>query len=284
MFAKAGTYEWLEQLGLPRSIESQIRPLLEQTSGVILFAGPAGSGKTTTIYSCMREIAAATNGARSLVSVEDPVEVVVPGVAQSQINEAAEFDLATAIRAMMRQDPEVIMVGEIRDRSTADAVFQAALTGHLVLTTFHASDAIGAVSRLLDMNSEPYLLRSAVRAVVSQRLLRKLCSCRSERAVEDADKLAGEFERLYEPLGCDQCNGTGYLGRFPVAEIVSPNNTEAGQAILKRAATSELREIATANGMVSQFSRAISAVRDGETSLSEVYRVFGRHDEGAAAD
>ena len=276
LFAEAGRFEWLEQLGLPEPIERSLRPLLEQTSGVVLFVGPAGSGKTTTIYSCLREIAAGTNGTRSLVSVEDPIEVVVPGVAQSQVSESAGFGLSAALRAMMRQDPEVIMVGEIRDRETAEAVFQASLTGHLVLSTFHAGSATGAIGRLLDMGIEPYLLRSSVRAIVSQRLLRRLCACATQRDVQPGEFPAEpKLEHISEPAGCETCSGTGYLGRIPVAEMLCPDDTAAGRAILSRTDTAELQSIALANGLVSQRERAIEAVASGATSLAEVFRVFG---------
>lgn len=277
LFAEAGQYQWLEQLSLPETVETSLRPLLEQTSGVILFTGPAGSGKTTTIYSCMREIAATTNGMRSLVSIEDPVEVVVPGVAQSQVNPSSGFDLASALRAMMRQDPEVIMVGEIRDRETSEAVFQAALTGHLVLTTFHAGNATGAVGRLLDMGIEPYLLRSAVRAVVSQRLLRRLCDKCSAPCDVSTEEVAllKEIGTVRKATGCDACKGTGYRGRLAVAEILKPDDSEAGRAILSRTDTAQLQAVALENGLVAQQQLAINAVASGETSIEEVYRVFG---------
>ena len=275
LFAEAGRFEWLEQLGLPDGVESRTRERLERTSGVIVFSGPAGSGKTTTIYSCLREIAAATNGSRSLVSVEDPIEVVLPEVAQSQVNDSAGFDLTAALRAMMRQDPEVIMVGEIRDADTAEAVFQAALTGHLVLTTFHAGSATGAVSRLLDMGLEPYLLRSAVQGVISQRLMRRLCACSEMRPLEANTVLGESLEQAGMAVGCESCGGTGYSGRVLVAEMLCPDDSETGRAILSRTDTAELQKIAIDGGMVSQRSCAMQLVRDGVTSVDEVFRVFG---------
>ena len=275
LFAEAGRFEWLEQLRLPTEVESRLRELLELTSGVILFSGPAGSGKTTTIYSCLRELAAATNGARALVSIEDPVEVVVPQVSQSQVDETAGFDLTTALRAMMRQDPEVIMVGEIRDASTAEAVFQAALTGHLVLTTFHAGNSTGAIGRLLDMGIEPYLLRSAVQGVVSQRLVRRLCSCSTKRAVEPGEFPDEQVTEIARAVGCETCGGTGYSGRTLVAEMLCPDESEAGRAILSRTDTAELESIAQRAGMVSQRTRAMELVRNGVTTFEEILRVFG---------
>lgn len=268
LFAEAGRYEWIEQLGLPEDIQQRLRPMLDETSGVLMFAGPAGSGKTTTIYSCLREIVASTAGARSVVSIEDPVEVVVPGVSQSQVNATAGFDLAAALRAMMRQDPEVIMVGEIRDRETAEAVFQAALTGHLVLTTFHAGSAVGAVSRLLDMGIEPYVLRSTVKAVLAQRLLRRLCSCAGAKPPSD--------DGGQQPAGCPECKDTGYRGRMPIAEMLVPDeDPETSRAILSRTDTARLHSIALASGMLSQRARADEAVQAGLTSRGEMFRIFG---------
>ncbi len=164
MFAASDRYARLDDLGLPETISGTLRRLLGETSGMIVLSGPAGSGKTTTLYACLREIVAVTAGSRSLATLEDPIEVAVPGVSQSQVNPAAGFTLETGLRSLMRQDPEVIGVGEIRDRATAEVAFQASLTGHLVLTTFHAGSAAGALGRLADMGLEPYLLRSGLRS------------------------------------------------------------------------------------------------------------------------
>src|SRR5918997_3318745 len=177
LFAASGRLTRLNDLGLTAEILQVLRRLLGATSGAVLFSGPAGSGKTTTLYACLRELVAATEGRRSLATLEDPVEVAVAGVAQSQVNLSAGFDLETGLRSLLRQDPEVIAIGEIRDRATAEVAFQASLTGHLVLSTFHAGSAAGAVGRLADMGIEPYLLRSGILAIVSQRLVRKLFDC-----------------------------------------------------------------------------------------------------------
>ena len=184
LFGGSRRYQRLEDLGLPDDVLEPLRTLLGETSGAILVSGPAGSGKTTTLYACLRELARQTAGQRSLVSIEDPIEVAVEGVAQSQVRPAAGLDLAVGLRFLMRQDPEVIMVGEIRDRATAEAALQASLTGHLVLSTFHAGSAAETVGRLLDMAVEPYVLRSGLLAVVNQRLLRRLCEC--AEATDDA--------------------------------------------------------------------------------------------------
>jgi hypothetical protein len=182
LFAGPGRFLRPEDLGLPPEIRATLGRLLGETSGAILLAGPAGSGKTTTIYACLRELVAASAGTRSLATLEDPIEVAVPGVAQAQVNPAAGFDLGAGLRSLLRQDPEVIAVGEIRDRATAEVAFQAALTGHLVLSTFHAGSAAGVVGRLSDMGIEPYVLRSGVRAIICQRLVRTLCGLRPRGA------------------------------------------------------------------------------------------------------
>ena len=156
---------------------SRLRKILDETSGALLITGPAGSGKTTTAYACLREAVRQSKGGRSIVTLEDPIEVALSGVAQSQVNPRAGFDLAAGLRSLLRQDPEVILVGEMRDAETAGVAFQAALTGQLVLTTFHAGSSAGAISRLLDMGLEPYVLRSGIQAVICQRLVRKLCQC-----------------------------------------------------------------------------------------------------------
>ena len=159
LFAASGRYLRLDDLGLPPDVRDALGRALGETSGAILLSGPAGSGKTTTIYACLRELVDASAGRRSLVTLEDPIEVAVDGVTQSQVNAPAGFDLATGLRSLLRQDPEVIVVGEVRDRTTAEVAFQASLTGHLVLSTFHAGSASGAVARLSDMGIEPYLIQ-----------------------------------------------------------------------------------------------------------------------------
>ena len=177
LFAAEDRYLYLADLGLPAEIETALHRHVHETSGAILLTGPAGSGKTTTAYACLREIVRSSQGRRSIVTLEDPIEMALPGVSQSQVQPAAGFTLATGLRSLMRQDPEVILVGEIRDAETVQTVFQAALTGHLVISTFHAGSAAGAISRLLDMGIEPYLLTSGLRAVLHQRLVRRLCEC-----------------------------------------------------------------------------------------------------------
>ncbi|HIQ20063.1 MAG TPA: type II/IV secretion system protein [Planctomycetes bacterium] len=277
LFGGSQRYRRLDDLGLPEDILTTLRRLLRATSGAILVTGPAGSGKTTTVYACLRELARDAEPQRSLVSVEDPIEVAVEGVSQSQIDPKVDLDLATAIRFMLRQDPEVIMVGEIRDRATAEAAFGASLTGHLLLTTFHAGSAAEGIGRLLDMGIEPYLLRSGLLAIVCQRLLRALCCCAELTDAPEA-RLGLPVGAVCVPAGCEVCAGTGYQGRFVVAEMLVPERTELGRAILSRSDAARLEQLAIQAGMVTRWERACEAVRAGKTSPAEVRRVLGFND------
>ena len=276
-FAGSGRYERLDDLALPEDVLGPLRRLLGETSGAVLVVGPAGSGKTTTVYACLRELAAREDVKRSLVSLEDPIEVAVPGVAQSQVNSTVGLDLATGLRFLMRQDPEVIMVGEIRDRATAAAAFQASLTGHLMLSTFHAGSAAEAISRLSDMGIEPYLLRSGVLAILCQRLVRRLCKC-SRPTDEPEARLGLPVEEVRLPVGCEACGGTGYRGRFVLVEMLTAEPTELGRAILSRSDTATLQQLAVDGGMTSRWQRAYQAVQSGLTSPAEIRRTLGCSD------
>ncbi len=178
MFASPRRFLRMIDLGLPDSVRLDFERLLDETSGAIVLSGPAGSGKTTTIYACLRELTVRARGQRSLATLEDPIEAAVPGVAQAQVNAAAGLTLESGLKSLLRQDPEVIAIGEIRDKTTAEIALQAALTGHLILTTFHAGSACEVIGRFLDMGIEPYVVRSGLRAVVAQRLVRRLCEWR----------------------------------------------------------------------------------------------------------
>ncbi len=274
LFAGAHRYQRLDDLGMPDDVIGPLRQLLGETSGAIITTGPAGCGKTTTIYACLREIAGRDHAARSLVSLEDPIEVAVDGVAQAQVNPVVDLDLATGLRFLMRQDPEVIMVGEIRDRPTAEAAFQASLTGHLLLSTFHAGSAAEAISRLSDMGIEPYLLRSGLLAILSQRLVRRLCEC--SRVSDDPDARLGlPVEQVRVPVGCNGCAQTGYRGRTVLVEMLRSQRTELGRAILSRSDAAALERLAIEAGMVTRWDRAYEALREGVTSPAEVRRVLG---------
>lgn len=278
LFGAAAQYQLLDELGLPDEVLDRTRRLLAETSGAILITGPAGSGKTTTLYACLRELVQAAGGIRNIVTLEDPVEVEIPQVAQSQVNEAAGFNLATGLRSILRQDPEVIMVGEIRDRVTAEVALQASLTGQLVLSSFHAGSAAGALSRLSDMGIEPYILRSGILAVISQRLVRRLCHCS-----RDADRpeafLGLAVRHARTAVGCDECAHTGYRGRTVLAEMLVADAGAVGQAILARADAAALERSAVEAGMVSRWDRAARAIEVGITSPAEVRRVLGFSDQ-----
>ncbi|MEZ6058769.1 MAG: GspE/PulE family protein [Planctomycetaceae bacterium] len=274
LFATTGEFQHLEQLGLPADIEATLRDLLQQTSGVVLLTGPSGSGKTTTVYACLRELVRLSGVTRSLMTLEDPIEVEVPGVTQSQVRPSAGFDLATGLKSMMRQDPDVIMVGEIRDPGTAESVFQAALTGHLVLTTFHAGSSVEAITRLLEMGIEPYLIRSSLKAVVCQRLLRRACPvCHFGDSEESADKISAAG---HPSTGCQTCSGTRFHGRFVTGELLDPNVPEFARSVLEREDAKRLQLIAEESGMTTLRQRAEAAVRDRLTLPEEVFRVLGR--------
>jgi len=274
LFVGSGSYRYIEDLGLPPDLDEELRRCLNQTSGALLVSGPAGTGKTTTLYACLRNLLRDATHPRSLCTLEDPVEALVPGAAQSAIKPDAGFDYATALRSLMRQDPEVIMVGEIRDRPTAETVFQASLTGQLVLTSFHAGSAAEAVGRLFDLGVEPYLLRSGLLGVLSQRLVRRLCGCaRPATSAEDALGLAVTRCRL--PHGCERCGQTGYSGRLLLAEALNPRLPELGRAILTRTDSDALEQAAVAAGMQTILQRAVTAVDAEQTSPVEVRRVLG---------
>jgi type II secretory ATPase GspE/PulE/Tfp pilus assembly ATPase PilB-like protein len=264
LFAGGERYVTLVDLGWPADVTDSVSRCLDQTAGALILTGPAGSGKTTSIYACLRKLVAGTAGGRNLVTLEDPVEVVIPGVTQSQVNPAAGFTLTSGLRSLLRQDPDVIVVGEIRDRETATVAFQGALSGHLLLTTFHAGDCCQALARLADLGIEPYLLRSGLLGLVSQRLVRCLCEC----AVPGSDGTR-------EPVGCEECVGLGYRGRLLLAEWLDPRHAALGRAILDRAEVNILRSAARESGTITLNQRAANAVREGLTSRQEVFRALG---------
>jgi type II secretory ATPase GspE/PulE/Tfp pilus assembly ATPase PilB-like protein len=258
----------LNQLGLAPELRTGLVDLLREREGAILLTGPSGSGKTTTIYACLRYLVRTQGWGRHIVTIEDPVERVIEGISQSQVRPGTEFDFARGLRSLLRQDPEVIMIGEVRDRETAETAIQAALTGHLVFSTLHAGSACGVVSRLLDMGIEPYLLTSALKGVLNQRLLRRLCeACRCENGSE------------WVAPGCERCTGTGYRGRVLVAELLRLEEA-LRRAILDRSDTRTLEAAAAQGARQSIGDAADQAVAAGLTSLHEVERVFGPRPNG----
>lgn len=281
IFSEQRLFRMLHDLGLPPELRQAWQTELLETSGLLLVAGPAGSGKTTTLYASLRQLVGHAGGPpdqqqrqRSIVSLEDPVEVVVPGVAQAPIDAAAGFDFACALRSVMRQDPEVIMIGEIRDQPTAVAAYTASLTGHLVLSSFHAGRATEALSRLADMGIEPYMLRSGTRAILCQRLVRRLCECKAP--TREADSLLNlPLAEAFQPVGCPACNGTGYQGRLPLAELLTMVTGEFARQVLARADTNELERHAREVGMKTCWEYAVEMARAGITSPGEIRRVLG---------
>ena len=211
----------LDHLGMPPAIEALYRAALAEPNGIVLVTGPTGSGKTTTLYAGLRQL---NDGARNILTVEDPVEYAVDGVGQTQVNPKVGLTFAAGLRAILRQDPDVVMVGEIRDRETADIAVQASLTGHLVLSTVHTNDAVGAITRLRDMKIEPFLLASSLRAVIAQRLVRRLCRACRQPVQADAALIAllglDSDAIVYEAKGCRECGNSGYKGRIGVFEAV----------------------------------------------------------------
>ena len=274
LFGTSDQFCWPADLGLPDDLLPNLLALLHETGGAILITGPAGSGKTTTAYACLRELQRDAGCGKSLVTLEDPIESVLPGVSQSPVNRTAGFDYATGLRSLMRQDPDVILVGEIRDRETAETVFQACLTGHLVMSTFHAGSAAEAISRLGDMGIEPYLIRTGLRAIICQRLFRRLCDC-AVWSEDEAFKFGFAVPRVRVPRGCEVCAGTGYKGRLLLAELLHPDSKDVGRAILARSDAAEIQEIAQKSGFLSISQRAMTAVREGKISPIEARRVLG---------
>ncbi|RKY40916.1 MAG: type II secretion system protein GspE [Candidatus Omnitrophota bacterium] len=267
----------LESLGMDRKQLELIKFLIYQPYGMILVTGPTGSGKTTTLYSILNIL---NDEARNIVTVEDPVEYELDGVNQTAINVRAGYTFATAIRHILRQDPDVIMVGEIRDLETAEIAIQAALTGHLVLSTLHTNTSAGAITRLLDMNVEPFLISSSVIGVIAQRLVRKLCPfCKKEyevslqvkKRIEEVLPKIGKFT-LAKPVGCEKCFNIGYLGRIGIFEMFKVDE-EIRNLILERATEQKIMGTAVSKEMntlqVSGLKKAVEKI----TSLEEVMRV-----------
>jgi general secretion pathway protein E len=263
-------------LGMPAEIQAALRDAVRRPNGLVLVTGPTGSGKTTTLYTAVSEL---DRTKLNVVSVEDPIEYALDRVAQTQVNPRIELTFARALRSMLRHDPDVIIVGEIRDKETAEIAIQASLTGHMVLASLHTNSAGSAITRLVDMGVEPYLLASCLRGVLAQRLVRRLCeTCRIKAATTDAEsKLMREngienLAQLYSAQGCDACNGQGYRGRFGLYRWL-PVDSEMSAAIHARASDQSLESLATNAGFVPMASGAAAALRSGATSLSEVLRV-----------
>jgi general secretion pathway protein E len=269
----------VEKLGFSRRDETTLRRLLKLPHGMVVITGPTGSGKTTTLATILSIL---NEPVRKILTIEDPVEYEIPGVNQSQIKPAIGLTFAAALRSFVRQDPDVIMVGEVRDAETAHVAVHAALTGHLVLTTLHTETAAAAVPRLLDLGVEGYLLRSVLRAVIAQRLVRQLCDhCKSPRALTEADfaedpRFAAfgfrTGEILQHPCGCERCGGTGYRGRLGVFELLELTN-ELRELIGEKTDGLKIDTMAIRAGMTTMLDDGVAKCRAGLTSPSEILRV-----------
>lgn len=265
----------LNLLGMPDNTLSTIRKMIEEPHGILLVTGPTGSGKTTSLYAMLTELNQVT---RNILTIEDPIEYDLPGVGQTQVNNKVQMTFAKGLRAILRQDPDVVMIGEIRDLETAEIAVQASLTGHLVLSTLHTNSALGALTRLHDMGVESFLLSSSIVGLISQRLVRKLCDyCKTQHVLrEDERELMGVTKKtnvsnISEPHGCDHCNHTGYRGRTGIYELISMDETLRGMIHRNdplQTLENHLRP-ATATIREDGFKRVLA----GHTSLAEILRV-----------
>jgi general secretion pathway protein E len=260
----------LSAFGFSKNVLENLRKLITKSEGMILATGPTGSGKTTTLYAALKEI---ISPSLKIITVEDPVEYSLEGVNQIQVNSKVGLDFASGLRSILRHDPDVILVGEIRDKSTAGISIQSSLTGHLVLSTLHTNDAASAFNRLLDMGMEDYLVSTCVIAVLAQRLVRKLCECKEEyRLDEETMARIGINKTIYRPKGCIECSNTGYRGRVAISELLIVNDN-IRQMIVNRERSSVIQKEAVKNGMKTLWHDGLKKVEDGITSLSELERV-----------
>lgn len=265
----------LSLLGMPEDTLKAMRAMIAEPHGILLVTGPTGSGKTTSLYGMLTEL---NQVSRNILTIEDPVEYDLPGIGQTQVNNKVEMTFAKGLRAILRQDPDVVMIGEIRDLETADIAVQASLTGHLVLSTLHTNSALGALTRLRDMGVESFLLSSSIVGLIAQRLVRKLCSlCKTPHTLRTDEKELmglpeqGEYLNVFEPKGCDHCNQLGYRGRTGIYEIIAIDETLRGMIHRNE-------NLQTIDQYVRQFSASIrqdgfKRVLAGDTSLSEILRV-----------
>jgi type II secretory ATPase GspE/PulE/Tfp pilus assembly ATPase PilB-like protein len=268
----------LESLGLSPSEQQKLTSLLASPSGLILVTGPTGTGKTTTLYACLQHL---NTGARKINTLEDPVEYAIPGIRQSQVNTRLGVDFAELLRNILRQAPDVIMIGEVRDEETAHTAVRAANSGHLVLATLHAPVAASAVQSMRALGTNPYFLSSCLLGVIAQRLLRRLCiNCRTAYDISESPETFAEIESLlepglgkfiYGPSGCEQCGRQGYRGRTGVFEIMTMNR-KLRQLLLNAVPAEELQTAAIASGMIEFRRAAMLKVAQGVTSTEEVLR------------
>jgi len=267
----------VDQLGFQEENLSRFKEIIRHSYGMILITGPTGSGKTTTLYAVLSEV---SSPELNVITVEDPVEYLLPGVNQVQVNPKAGLTFARGLRAILRQDPDIVMVGEIRDNETAEIAVRAAMTGHLVLATLHTNDAAGALTRLVDMGVEPFLVASTVLGVTAQRLVRVLCPrCREAYEPEPGSRArlfvgagSGEPVTLYRAKGCRHCGNAGFRGRTSICEVL-PVSPAIRELIVQKAPTAEVRKRAVLEGMQTLREDGIQKAFKGVTAIEEVMRV-----------
>lgn len=265
----------LEDLGMHPDNFAKFKKSMKAPYGIILVTGPTGSGKTTTLYGALNDIKSVKT---KIITVEDPVEYQLNMIQQVHVNEKAGLTFVSALRSILRQDPDVIMIGEIRDQETLRIAIQAALTGHLVFSTLHTNDAISALPRMIDMGIEPYLVSGALVCIEAQRLVRKLCPhCKqkitlSQKAFDEVKKFIPENYQFYKSVGCPQCSQTGYLGREMISEIL-PISDHIASMVANGASKDELKSVAYEEGFIDMFHDGVIRAANGITTLEEVYRV-----------
>ncbi len=275
----------LEDLGFAEDILGLFRHNIQAPNGIILATGPTGSGKSTTLYAALNEISSMEN---NVCTVEDPIEYHLPLINQFQVQEKIGLTFSKALRTLLRQDPDVIMVGEVRDEETARTAIQAALTGHLVLSTLHTNDACSAITRLINMGAESYLIGAALNMVIAQRLVRRVCSkCRESyeppRTIRKAlERMGYEFDAFYRGMGCRSCRNTGYRGRIGVHELLVIND-EMRDVIVTNPNLGELRRMAAASGMIDLRRDGFRKVREGITTVEEILHIVGDIRDGVEA-
>lgn len=267
----------LGEIGVTGTYLQQMEELIHHKHGIILVTGPTGSGKTTTLYAMLSQI---NNTDLKIITVEDPVEYQLPGINQTQVNPKIGLTFAAGLRSILRQDPDVVMIGEIRDKETAEIAIQASLTGHLVISTLHTNDSASAATRLIDMGVEPFLVASSVIGIIAQRLVRTLCpECRERHDPSDFELTQLGVKRdaikeryIYKPKGCSSCLDTGYQGRTGIHEILMVSD-EVRSMVMKNAGVTEVKKVAMDAGMKTLREVAAEKVLDGETAIEEVLRV-----------
>ena len=274
-------HQSLEDLGFNKADREKIENAMKKSSGMILSTGPTGSGKTTTLYTLIKML---NSSEVSIVTIEDPIEYAIDEIEQIQVNAKAGLTFANGLRSILRQDPNIIMVGEIRDSETAGIAVNTALTGHLLLSTLHTNDAATTLPRLLDMGIEEYLVASTVSIAIGQRLVRKVCeNCKEKIKITDAmraaltktpyAKLLAKTEYVYYGKRCQECSMSGYSGRICINEVLVADN-EIREAILKKSSANEIRKIAIKNGMTTMFEDGFKKVEAGLTTIEEILRVI----------